>query len=177
MEIWKIRCEDSQCFHHTKLERPALFALIEALERQSSSLVTILETDSKEEVQEDSQNLQTDLQRLKNHDFEEIEDNILPLSFATTNEPIDLTNYVDLLENPLLEEKTKLIEKESGYKQMKFYEPSAAWRAAAGVALCSPTFRVELSKQPIAENLKKLFKLLAVCIATDKMKGKVLKHF
>ncbi|XP_033229888.1 lysosomal-trafficking regulator isoform X2 [Belonocnema kinseyi] len=135
MEIWKMRCEDSQSFEDTMSERPALFALIEALESQSSSLVTILETDSKEGVQEDTQT-----------DSEEIE------------------------ADPLSVENTKMIEKESGYRQMKFYEPSAAWRAAAGVALCSPNFRVELSKKPIADNLAKLFKLLAVCIAADKIK-------
>ncbi|KAF7992714.1 hypothetical protein HCN44_005058 [Aphidius gifuensis] len=55
-------------------------------------------------------------------------------------------------------------------KKINFFQASAAWRAAAGVALCSPTFRNEISKNPIAEKSLKLFKILASFLATDRIK-------
>ncbi|XP_014468102.1 PREDICTED: lysosomal-trafficking regulator isoform X2 [Dinoponera quadriceps] len=51
--------------------------------------------------------------------------------------------------------------------KFSLYQASAAWRAAAGVALCSPKFRVELSAHPVSMKLLHLFKLLAVDIVTD----------
>ena len=168
MEIWKIYCEGRNEFEDMNSERPALSALLGALERETNSLLTILETDAKEVAE----NLKQDFEKLKNQDLGEIENDIFPLNLAGTSDvPMDLVNYVDFLEEPLLEENTKMTEKKSGYRKIKFYQASAAWRAAAGVALCSPNFQVELSKHPIVKNLTKLLKLLAVYIATDRPKG------
>ncbi|XP_020281501.1 lysosomal-trafficking regulator isoform X2 [Pseudomyrmex gracilis] len=55
----------------------------------------------------------------------------------------------------------------ASFKKFSLYQASAAWRAAAGVALCSPKFRAELSAHPISRKSLDLFKLLAVGIATD----------
>ncbi|XP_032666117.1 lysosomal-trafficking regulator isoform X3 [Odontomachus brunneus] len=52
-------------------------------------------------------------------------------------------------------------------EKLNLYQASAAWRAAAGVALCSPKFRTELSSHPVSQKLLHLFKLLAVDIVTD----------
>ncbi|XP_011144679.1 lysosomal-trafficking regulator isoform X1 [Harpegnathos saltator] len=51
-------------------------------------------------------------------------------------------------------------------EKCSLYQASAAWRAAAGVALCSPKFRVELSAHSVSTRLLDLFKLLAVGIVT-----------
>lgn len=56
-------------------------------------------------------------------------------------------------------------------EKFSLYQASAAWRAAAGVALCSPKFRVELSAHPVSGKLLHLLKLLAVDIATDSIEG------
>lgn len=55
--------------------------------------------------------------------------------------------------------------------ETNLYRTSAAWRAAAGVALCSPKFRIELSAHPVSRKLLRLFKLLAVGIVTDSIEG------
>lgn len=56
-------------------------------------------------------------------------------------------------------------------EKFSLYQASAAWRAAAGVALCSPKFRIELSAHPVSQKLLHLFKLLAVDIVTDSIEG------
>ncbi|XP_046739127.1 lysosomal-trafficking regulator isoform X3 [Diprion similis] len=56
------------------------------------------------------------------------------------------------------------------YVKNSLSQASAVWRAAAGVALCSPTFRTELSNHPVSQLCIELFRKLAVCIASDEIK-------
>ncbi|XP_076297603.1 lysosomal-trafficking regulator mauve isoform X3 [Lasioglossum baleicum] len=53
------------------------------------------------------------------------------------------------------------------YRKLNLYQASAVWRAAAGVTLNSPKFRAELSSHPLSEMSLRLFRTLAVRIATD----------
>lgn len=52
-------------------------------------------------------------------------------------------------------------------KKMNLYQASVAWRAAAGVALCSPKFRAQLSSHSVSQKSLQLFIMLAVHISTD----------
>lgn len=63
------------------------------------------------------------------------------------------------------------VDAEASFKKFSLHQASAAWRAAAGVALCSPRFRAELSAHPVSKKSLHLFKLLAVGIATDSIEG------
>lgn len=56
-------------------------------------------------------------------------------------------------------------------EKFSLYQASAAWRAAAGVTLCSPKFRIELSAHPVSQKLLRLLKLLTVDIVTDSIEG------
>ncbi|XP_011866548.1 PREDICTED: lysosomal-trafficking regulator isoform X3 [Vollenhovia emeryi] len=58
------------------------------------------------------------------------------------------------------------------YNRCGLHQASAAWRAAAGVALCSPKFRTELSAHSVSRRSLRLFKLLTVGIATDSIEDK-----
>lgn len=57
------------------------------------------------------------------------------------------------------------------FENYNLYQASAAWRAAAGVALCSPKFRNQLSLHPVSRKSFCLFKLLAIDIATGNIEG------
>lgn len=61
----------------------------------------------------------------------------------------------------------------ASFMKFSLYQASAAWRAAAGVALCSPKFRAELSAHPVSRKSLHLFKLLAAAIATDSIEGSI----
>ncbi|XP_067210662.1 lysosomal-trafficking regulator isoform X3 [Linepithema humile] len=68
----------------------------------------------------------------------------------------------------LIEQNTKVcVDADALFKKFSLHQASAAWRAAAGVALCSPRFRAELSAHPVSRKSLHLFKVLAVGIATD----------
>lgn len=56
-------------------------------------------------------------------------------------------------------------------KKMNLYQASVAWRAAAGVALCSPKFRAQLSSHSVSQKSLQLFIMLAVHISTDSITG------
>lgn len=63
------------------------------------------------------------------------------------------------------------VDADASFNKFSLYQASAAWRAAAGVALCSPRFRAELSAHPVSRKSLRLFKVLAVNIATDSIEG------
>ncbi|KAK0171372.1 hypothetical protein PV328_009113 [Microctonus aethiopoides] len=52
---------------------------------------------------------------------------------------------------------------------INFFHICAAWRMAANIALCSPKFRIELSKNPLAKKLLRALEALAISIATDRI--------
>lgn len=56
-------------------------------------------------------------------------------------------------------------------KKLNLYQASVAWRAAAGVALCSPKFRAQLSSHSVSQKSLQLFIMLAVHISTDSITG------
>jgi len=71
----------------------------------------------------------------------------------------------------LIEEAIEVCNGDASYSKFSLHQASAAWRAAAGVALCSPKFRTELSAHPVSRKSLHLFKLLTVSIATDSIEG------
>ncbi|KAJ8668849.1 hypothetical protein QAD02_000108 [Eretmocerus hayati] len=66
-----------------------------------------------------------------------------------------------VLQTPSAEDNSKL--------RIAFHQASGVWRAAAGVVLCSPSFRPEFAKESIFKQAVELAKALAVAIATDRL--------
>lgn len=62
------------------------------------------------------------------------------------------------------------------FERLSLYQASVAWRAAAGVALCSPKFRTELSVHPVSRKLLRLFRLLTIGLATDSIEGIIVQY-
>ncbi|XP_039305256.1 lysosomal-trafficking regulator isoform X2 [Solenopsis invicta] len=88
---------------------------------------------------------------------------------------IDAVANLNLFENFyfLIEETIEVYDDgDASYSKFSLYQASAAWRAAAGVALCSPKFRTELSIHPVSKKLLHLLKLLTLGIATDSIEDK-----
>ncbi|XP_043270510.1 lysosomal-trafficking regulator isoform X2 [Venturia canescens] len=194
MEIWKSVCEDPSELRVS--EAPALSALFHALERETNGLIDLLETFRSQSLQEiiqetrkhradrfctnfDNKYSYTDNDHSTNID--DAPDQFHP-NYESTKGLKDDTISSDELFQSAEEDKT-LQDREKIDKDLRrldsdvnfrnnvcLFQASAAWRAAAGVALSSPRFRSELSQHPLAEKSLKLFKILAVLIATDKIK-------
>lgn len=199
MEIWKSVCEDPTEFRIA--EAPALGALFEALDRETTDVLDDLQNlcDGKiEEVIDESRS------RVKHAKSRKLIDD-REYSYTGRDGKIEKSSLVDDLstvgkivqrnkENAERvgsneesfytadEEKMKIVDEdnrtakndETLQKKVCLFQASAAWRAAAGVALSSPRFRVELSRHPLSGKAMRLFKVLAVLIATDRIKGEWL---
>ena len=204
MEIWKSVCEDPIELRIS--EAPALAALFEALERETSELLNLLENlkggTADDIIDEPRQKL-----RLKTKKSSSQESGWSQLnrsgekiylyservkstekSFAKNENLSSCGGQKDSECDELLRigEDKKFREDLTGQKdkfggeseenvrrKVCLFQASAAWRAAAGVALSSPRFREELSRHALSEKAMRLFKVLAVLIATDRIKGKL----
>lgn len=107
-----------------------------------------------------------------------LEDDIRPKQLENKTDTIDViivSNSFEKLRTFVKRDvKTSSVDDTDALKK-NLYQASAAWRAAAGVALCSPKFRIELSAHPVSRKSLRLFKSLAAGIATDSIEGK-LQH-
>ncbi|XP_018058565.1 PREDICTED: lysosomal-trafficking regulator [Atta colombica] len=89
-----------------------------------------------------------------------------------TIDVIAISNSLERFHFPIEETIELLTDEDTSDNKFNLHQASAAWRAAAGVALCSPKFRTELSIHPVSRKSLHLFKLLTVGIATDSIEDK-----
>ncbi|XP_043669052.1 lysosomal-trafficking regulator isoform X1 [Vespula pensylvanica] len=177
MEIWNSNCHEADTLGET--EEIALKSLFKFLENETSDLLNILEELEKKQLKESPkkswQNENAYGPTKVNIESEEIEI-ILP-SENDTLEVLKTDNQSCINENVQSELKnnseiinvleTLDVASIATGKEINLHKASAVWRATAGVALCSPNFRLELSSHPIANEALKLFRSLAINVATD----------
>ncbi|XP_015121948.1 lysosomal-trafficking regulator [Diachasma alloeum] len=155
MEIW-LAIEENE---GELSEGIAVKALLDALDKESTELLEVFEGITQQNIEEI---LEESVQCafVKSRKFQEREKSGEPLNKRSLLKTELSKSLEDIVRGGSLEELQKV----------SLFQASAAWRAAAGVALCSPCFRIELAKSPVSEKSLRLFKILAVCIATDRMK-------
>ncbi|XP_014603828.1 PREDICTED: lysosomal-trafficking regulator isoform X1 [Polistes canadensis] len=179
MEIWNSNCHENDTLGKT--ENMALKSLFEFLENETTNLLNVLkqfETKRIKERSEESRGNENTHEPTKvNVESEEIEI-IVPLEDFTLNvlkienqscKNDDNNSQTKLLNNS---ETMKITETSDSVliatdKEINLHQASAVWRATAGVALCSPNFRLELSSHSIADKVLQLFTSLAINVATD----------
>ncbi|XP_026675054.1 lysosomal-trafficking regulator isoform X2 [Ceratina calcarata] len=151
IEIWKTSFTGSD-----DTEKPALNSLFNSLEKETTELLTIFANTSTNEEQDSGLHIDlvegTSDAREEQSESEKSVDTTFRLPEVPDDSEISISE-TDVDAN----------------KKMDLYQASAAWRAAAGVALCSPKFRAELCAHPISRKSVQLFKTLAIRIATDRV--------
>lgn len=194
VEIWRICKEynNMEC-----IETPATKFLFETLDRETNELFVSLQCLKELRVREEmdqqgekdvpdtySDNQKAELSTLQDLRTETAETAIEILGDTTLAQLPESDIHNEQLENKtdtatisnsfekfhILIEDTEVCNNVS-YNKFSLYQASAAWRTAAGVALCSPKFRTELSAHSVSKKSLRLFKLLTVGIATDSIEG------
>ncbi|XP_046418983.1 lysosomal-trafficking regulator isoform X1 [Neodiprion fabricii] len=196
MEIWKISCEDLADVDDPA--RPALVSLLHFLDKETKNLLDILENyTASNDIMEDKSDVivgANDVNPLSinGEKADEVEEAMIRMSHETdvcklelvnnsqvycatkkteTNIKTDCEDSSNLIITDLSSRVVgKVRVHDSTYLKNSLNQASAVWRAAAGVALCSPLFRTELSNHPGSQLCIELFKKLAVCIASDEIK-------
>lgn len=201
VEIWRI-CKE---FNNAEsIEAPATKFLFEILDRETNGLFISLQClrarkkadqQGEENVPDMHSDNQTDeLSVLKDSRTETTETAVEDLDDIILTQLPESDIYREQLENKtdttdavaisnsfekfyfLIEEATEVCDNgDTLYNKFSLHQASAAWRAAAGVALCSPKFRTELSAHSVSRKMLHLFQLLTVGIATDSIEGKQLR--
>ncbi|XP_011343929.2 lysosomal-trafficking regulator isoform X3 [Ooceraea biroi] len=195
IEIWKLCCEESS--DPKSVEAPATESLFESLDRETDELLKNLRYLEKPEMEEEKADQQSEKDTSDTHsgiqkvDLSPAEDIRTETDEATT-ESLDAepklpesdihheqlenkTDTIDTIVSDPFEKLDTLAEQVIGVckdadaspRRTSLHQASSAWRAAAGVALYSPKFRVELSAHPVSKKSLCLFKLLTIGIATD----------
>ncbi|XP_036146533.1 lysosomal-trafficking regulator isoform X4 [Monomorium pharaonis] len=196
VEIWRI-CKE---FDNTEsIETPATKFLFETLDRETNELFINLQRlkelnvgekadqQNEKDTPDDCDNQKAEISALDDLRTETAEVAIEGLDDTTLSQ-LPESNIHEQLENKtdtinaianlnsfdfLIENAIEVCNDEDApYNKFSLYQASAAWRAAAGVALCSPKFRTELSAHPISKKSLHLFKLLTVSIAMDSIEDK-----
>lgn len=143
-------------------EKPALRSLFDSLEKETTKLLEALKKKREEEIDE-AWNVET------------CDENVAETSIDTDNDKTevwtDTSSYYPKVSYSLDTVASPEIDDHADTKKLDLHEASAAWRAAAGVALCSPKFRTELSSHGVSVKSLELFKTLATCISTDSISG------
>ncbi|XP_077276800.1 lysosomal-trafficking regulator mauve isoform X2 [Temnothorax americanus] len=199
VEIWRI-CKELN--NTESIEAPATKFLFETLDRETNGLFVGLQRleelrvgeKADQQGEKDVRNTHSDnqeaelsaLKDLRTETAEAVEDLDDTLAQLPENDihREQLENKTDATDtatisnsfekfHPLIEEATEVCDDEdASHDKFSLHQASAAWRAAAGVALCSPKFRAELSAHSVSGKSLHLFKLLTVGIATDSIEDK-----
>lgn len=194
VEIWRI-CKEFNNMEN--IEAPATKFLFETLDRETNRLLVNLQRlkqlrageKADQQGEKNVSNVHSDNQKAElsvPKDAETIETAIENLDDITVAQLPESDIHREQLENKtdtmdaaaisnsfekfhfLIEEATEVCDDgDASYNKFSLHQASAAWRAAAGVALCSPKFRTELSAHSVSRKLLHLFNLLTVGIATD----------
>lgn len=192
MEIWKISCEDPGEGPENP-ETPALFSLLDLLDKETTSLQKILDNyDENADPLTPERQTSTDSSSSANDNSAKVKETIDESMFKETEAPDFKKSEALAKEKTELYDNTKTENTEDlkpindsvsilnakpcfthdiNYVKNSLNQASAVWRAAAGVALCSPRFRVQLSNHPVSPRLIDVFKKLALLIASDRIKG------
>lgn len=199
IEIWKMR--DEKFDNLESIEMPvATRSLFESLDRETNELLNYLRCFEKPKIEENaeenkntfdkrSDNQKVDLSPVKKLKIDET--TIKSLDDVTTLPQLpesdihreQLENKTDTINTVVISNSFKklytLIEQvvevcddaEVSFEKFSLYRASIAWRATAGVALCSPKFRTELSTHSVSKKSLRLFRLLTIGLATDSIEG------
>lgn len=194
VEIWRI-CKELDNTENT--ETPAMKFLFETLDRETNRLFDSLQClkelrvgekadqqgeNNTPDMHSDNQGVElsaVDLRTKTAETVEGLDDTLsqLPESDIHYEQLENKTDINVAISNSfekfhyLIEEAIEVRDGNASYNKFSLHQASAAWRAAAGVALCSPKFRTELSIHPVSSKSLNLFKLLTVGIATDSIEG------
>ncbi|CAK9830368.1 Lysosomal-trafficking regulator [Anthophora retusa] len=168
IEIWKTRYLESNT---VDTERTALNSLFNSLEKETTELLDIFESTVDSFVEEDIEQTASRIPGTESN-----EQNVERTTEGNTRQEEDdaeggidtMSCFPELIDhsevNPLYLETDSDADTS---RKINLYHASAAWKAAAGVALCSPKFRAQLSSHPVSLKSFLLFKTLAVRISTD----------
>lgn len=200
MEIWKMRDEKFDNLESIEMPI-ATRALFESLDRETNELLSCLRCFEKLRIEEKTdqrnenrdifnmgfdnekidlslaKNLKTDETAIKNLDT-----TILPQLPESDTRCKQLENKTDTIDTVIISNSKKLYtfidqvievcdDMDISFEKFSLYQASIAWRAAVGVALCSPKFRTELSVHPVSGKSLRLLRLLTVGLATDNIEG------
>lgn len=199
IEIWKIRKEESNDLPGS--EARATKSLFQYLDRETDELLKNLQRlekqkqdEKKNQEREGIHNVYLDNQKAKLSLVEDLKIKTDEIAVESTNDTetasklsennthlersenktdtIDITAISDASEifHIPVEQDVEATSTDINRKS-SLYQASAAWKAAAGVTLYSPKFRIELSSHPVSRKSLHLFRLLAVDIATGNIEG------
>ncbi|KOC69033.1 Lysosomal-trafficking regulator [Habropoda laboriosa] len=171
VEIWKTRYVESD---PVDAEKPALSSLFNSLEKETAELLHIFENTVDSFIEEDyieqvvSQVPGTKSNEQNVEGRSTVQENTQEERNETEGAINKISCFPQVFDNSEAGELYVETDNEANKnRKINLYQASAAWKAAAGVALCSPKFRTQLSSHPVSKNSLLLFKTLAVCIATD----------
>ncbi|XP_076239225.1 lysosomal-trafficking regulator mauve [Calliopsis andreniformis] len=149
------------------IEKPALKSLLESLERETTKLLDTLEEErtlekSKEKVTETC-NVETCGQNVEETASTDTENDNRAEVWTDT-----FSYYPKVLySSEVIATSSEVDDDKDASRRIDMHRASAAWRAAAGVVLCSPKFRTQLASHVVSEKSLELFKTLATRISTD----------
>lgn len=183
IEIWKTCCEESS-------ETPATESLFVSLDRETDESLKSLQCFAKPGMEEEKAHQRNEKHMSDAHCYvhevqlSPVEDVKAETDEATTKLPEsdicreEFENKTDTIDTTVISDSFEKLdaldadkEADASPRRISLHQASAAWRAAAGVALYSPKFRVQLSAHPVSRKSLRLFKLLTVGIATDSIEG------
>lgn len=180
MEMWKISCEDPA--EVETVATPALVSLLNSLEIETKNLLDIVEDlDPKESDSNSSSSADEKFDTVKEIGeqlSDETQESQVPCDADKTDtEKTKTENSPNLTKNNFSNTLNDRSPRRDGsYLKNSLNQASAVWRAAAGVALCSPRFRTQLSNHPVSKISIIVLRKLAICIASDEITGERIKR-
>lgn len=172
VEIWKTNFPESDSLDYNN-EKFALRSLFNSLETETSELLSVF-TNSMDTLVDGKHIVQ--VARSNVRDIEETSTIVAQESSTFQEQTVERksSNTISwvpkVFDNPEIGTSCQDHEIDA-IKKMNLYQASVAWRAAAGVALCSPKFRAQLSSHSVSQKSLQLFIMLAVHISTDSITG------
>ncbi|KZC14096.1 Lysosomal-trafficking regulator, partial [Dufourea novaeangliae] len=164
IEIWRSCPAESDS---ESGEKPASKSLFDSLEKETTELLHNLENPGQiDEMQQTFQRENND--QIVEQTINTSTENDSQMESGETDSSVSAISYFPEVFDHL-EATATYAEADTDAdtnKKLNLYQASAAWRAAAGVALSSPKFRMELSLHSISEKSLRLFKTLAIRIST-----------
>ncbi|XP_043802414.1 lysosomal-trafficking regulator isoform X4 [Apis laboriosa] len=169
VEIWRTSLPESDSFDNT--EKFAVRSLFNSLETETTELLSVF-TNSMDTLVDGKHVAQT-LTRSNLRDIEETSAILVQESstfqkqqVAERKSPDTISWVPKIFDNAKIDTSCQ-DQGTDAIKKMNLYQASVAWRAAAGVALCSPKFRAQLSSHSVSQKSFQLFIMLAMHISTD----------
>lgn len=173
VEIWRTSLSEPDSFDN--MEKFAVRSLFNSLETETTELLSVF-TNSMDTLVDGKHVAQT-LTRSNLRDIEETsailvqELSMFQKQQVAERKSPDTISWVPKVCDSAEIDTSCQDQGTSAIKKMNLYQASVAWRAAAGVALCSPKFRAQLSSHSVSQKSFQLFIMLAVHISTDSIMG------